>query len=104
MPLKTIDGVQLTTEQYDQYVLFYSGKNNKYVNNKPLKEELREMFSSNEYNAGTDGPEGTKSLMIRAVFQKYKQAAKQMMKEKNHDVMNDIRKKQIEKQTKLGIL
>ena len=85
---------------YDEYIKFYSGKNNRFVK-KPLKEALRELFNSATYKNATDGREGGKSVLIRAVFDAYRETARQMMKEKTPSLMQEIRNKKLEKIKKL---
>ena len=82
MPRRVINGVELDAQQYDKYVLLYSGQNNKAMKNKPLKVALKELFARPAYKKATDGPEGGKALYIQTVFTAYKDAAKaQMIKE-----------------------
>jgi aminopeptidase C len=101
MPLDVIDGVKLSTEQYDEYIQFYSGKNNKFVD-KPLHTALRDMMRTSQYKTDTDGQEGGKSLLIRAVFEGYRTAAKQMMLEKDRALSTDIVIKKTTQAQKLG--
>ena len=103
MPMKTIDGVELDTKEYDKYILFMSGKNNKYVDNKPLKMALKELFHSSEYTNGTDGTDGSKSLLIKTQIQVYQQTAKQMMRDTSEQLLQDIQAKRAEKYRKLGV-
>jgi hypothetical protein len=101
MPTPIIDGIKLDTKMYDAYIKFYAGENNKYVN-KPLKVALRELFQNNSYRNATDGQEGGKSVLIKAVFDGYRDAAKQMMREKMPTLAKEIRDKKTEKFRKLG--
>lgn len=102
MPRNYIDGVELSTQQYDQYIRFYAGENNRFVK-MPLKDKLRETFSSEIYQSATDGQEGGKSTLIRAVFEAYRNAAKAAMIEKDTKLMTDVRSLQREKAMKLGV-
>jgi len=101
MPRNVIYGVELTTEQYDKYIKFYSGENNRFVKN-PLKIELQELFRKPIYQNATDGQEGGKSTLIRAVFENYRNAAKQSLLEEDTRLFLDVQQLKREKLMKLG--
>lgn len=101
MPRPVIDGVKLDTKMYDSYIKFYAGTNNRFVK-QPLKSALRELFSTNQYRQATDGQEGGKSVLIRATFDGYREAAKQMMREKAPALAAEARQLKTEKFRKLG--
>jgi len=101
MPMKNIQGVELTTEQYDDYVLFYSGQDNQSMNYQPLKERLQEEMNSSLYMGGSDGPEGLKSEIITRIFAAYKNSAKAEMLKKYPEIKNEIDRLKIEKAAKL---
>lgn len=101
MPRKTINGVPLSTKEYDKYILLYAGKNNRFVD-KPLRSALREMMASPQYKTATDGQEGGKSMLIRSVFEGYRDAAKQAMIEETPKLKREIRQGKEEKAAKLG--
>jgi len=101
MPMKNIQGVELTTEQYDDYVLFYSGQDNQSMNYQPLKERLQKEMNSHLYMGGSDGPEGLKSEIITRVFAAYKNSAKAEMLKKYPEIKNEIDRLKIEKAAKL---
>jgi len=90
MPLKNIQGQDLDAHQYDRYIQLYSGKDNKHMNNKPIKTTLKELFRSSAYLNATDGQDGGKSLMIETIFSGYRDAAKQQMLEEFPEIKNDI--------------
>lgn len=90
MPLKSISGVELSPEQYDRYVTLASGKDNRMVQNVPIKRKLSDTFRSPIYTKATEGQEGGKSLIIRSIFSAYKKAAQAQMKEEYPELMNDI--------------
>ncbi|MGB1304007.1 hypothetical protein [Pseudoalteromonas marina] len=82
MPQKTIMGVELTPEQYDRFVVLSSGTDNQGVKKQSIKAKLREVFRSSLYKKATDGSDGSKQLIIKSVFNSYKQSATaQMLKE-----------------------
>ena len=101
MPLKNISGVELTTEQYDDYVLFYSGKDNEFVGFQPLHDRLSEEMNSGRYQSGTDGPDGMKSEIISTIFAAYKQSAQAEMLRKYPEIQNQINLLKAEKAEKL---
>ena len=101
MPLKNISGVELSTEQYDDYILFYSGKDNRAMNFIPLKDRLDQEMHSNLYMGGSDGPEGLKSEVITRVFAAYRNSAKAEMLNKYPEIKNEIDRLKIEKAMKL---
>jgi hypothetical protein len=102
MPRQTINGVRLDSKQYDKYIRLYSGENNPNVD-MPLKQKLRETFSSPLYKSATNGPEGGKSVIIRAIFDGYREAAKAEMIKSDSRLMGDIQAAQIDKAIKLGV-
>ena len=102
MPRKMIKGVELDTHQYDQYIRFYSGENNRFVD-MPLKDRLTELMQSAEYSTATDGPEGSKSVMIQAVFRVYQQAAQESMIEAYPEIEMQINANAAERGEKLGV-
>jgi hypothetical protein len=97
MPLKNIDGVPLTTRQYDDYILFYSGQDNEAMDFLPLKDRLAEEMDSPLYIGGTDGREGLKSDIIRRVFAEYRNTAKAEMMRKYPDIKNEIDRLKLQK-------
>lgn len=101
MPMRNINGVELTTHQYDDYILFYSGKDNEYVDFQPLKSTLKEQMSSDLYVNGTDGPDGLKSEVITRVFAAYRNGAKQSMLDKYPEIKNEIDRKKLEDAAKM---
>jgi hypothetical protein len=101
MPLKNISGVDLTTEQYDDYIQFYAGKDNAVMGFKPLKDKLSEEMNSGFYLSGSDGPEGLKSEVITTVFAAYRESAKAEMLQKYPDIKNEIDRLKIDKANKL---
>ena len=102
MPRNVINGVKLDTRQYDQYIRFYAGENNKHIA-KPLKTALRDTFNSALYKNASNGAEGVKSVIIRAVFQQYQEAAKEAMIKGDSNLMGDIQATRLEQQIKLGV-
>jgi len=102
MPRKSINGIKLNTKQYDSYIRFYAGENNSFVK-MPLKSKLRETFSTDMYRSATDGPEGGKSVIIRSIFDGYREAAKAQMLKTDPNLQGEIQAGQIEKAMKLGV-
>jgi hypothetical protein len=101
MPLKNISGVDLTTHQYDDYIKFYSGENNRAMKDQPLKDRLDQEMNSGMYLNGSDGPEGLKSTIITTVFASYREGAKAEMLDKYPEIQNKIDQLKIDKANKL---
>lgn len=103
MPGKIIDGVELTTDQYDKYIQLYSGKNNPYTRN-TLKRELAELFRKPIYQNATNGQEGGKSTLIKSVFEAHRKAAKQALLEQDPRLFLDTQNLKREKMIKMGAM
>ncbi len=101
MPLKNISGVELTTEQYDDYVLFYSGKDNEMMGFQSLHDALDEEMAKPRYTLASDGPDGMKSEIIRTIFAAYKQSAQAEMLRKYPEIKTQISLQQAERAEKL---
>ena len=101
MPLKNINGVDLSTEQYDDYILFYSGQDNSGMKFQPLKDRLSQEMNTGLYLSGSDGPEGLKSQVITRVFAAYRETAKAEMLLKYPEIQNEIDRLKLEKANKL---
>ena len=86
MPRRQIQGIELDAQQYDRYVLLYSGIEAQMS----LKEQLRAMFDTRSYKNATDGPEGGKALMIKSVFTAYRDMAQQQMLAEDDELTNQI--------------
>jgi len=86
MPRRVIKNVELDAQQYDRYVLLYSGIEAQ----TSLKDQLRTMFNSREYKNASDGPEGGKALMIKSVFTAYRDMAQAQMLAEDDQLTNQI--------------
>ena len=86
MPRRQIQGIELDAQQYDRYVLLYSGIEAQMS----LKKQLRAMFDTRSYKNATDGPEGGKALMIKSVFTAYRDMAQQQMLAEDDQLTNQI--------------
>jgi hypothetical protein len=100
MPRRVINGVELDAEQYDKYILLYSGQDNKGMKSVPLKAKLKELFAKSRYKQATDGPEGGKALEIQAVFTAYRDYAKAQLIKEDPKLEADVRAALIEIQKK----
>tara|TARA_R110000796_G_scaffold242899_1_gene365213 strand:- start:55 stop:3306 length:3252 start_codon:yes stop_codon:yes gene_type:complete len=70
--------VELTPEQYDRLIMLSSGDKNKVS----LKDAYKKLFSTKRYKNATDGPNGFKSLEIRAIATQYRKTAQmELLKE-----------------------
>jgi len=86
MPRRQIQGIELDAQQYDRYVLLYSGIEAP----TSLKDQLRTMFNTREYKNASDGPEGGKALMIKSVFTAYRDMAQAQMLAEDDQLTNQI--------------
>jgi len=77
MPRRSIEGVELDAEQYDRYIIYYSGVDSS--DGMSLRNELKKMINSSAYRNATDGPEGYKRQMIESVFIDARERAKSLM-------------------------
>jgi hypothetical protein len=101
MPRRAIQGVKLSTVQYDQYIKFYSGMEGK-LKAKPLRQTLGKLFRSKTYKRATEGSEGAKSMAIRSVFDSYREGAKAQMIATDADLRAKIIELKTKKAVKLG--
>ena len=90
MPLKSINGVELSPEQYDKYILLYSGQDNTQMRGVTLKEALSDTFSKPGYQNATEGRDGGKALIIRSVFDSYRKTAQAQMIKEDPTLQSDI--------------
>ena len=90
MPLKSINGVELSPEQYDKYILLYSGQDNTQMRDVTLKEALSDMFRESGYQNATEGRDGGKALIIRSVFDSYRKTAQAQMIKEDPTLQSDI--------------
>jgi len=82
MPSRKIDGVELTPQEYDRYVLLAGGEAKAPYTNMGLKETLEDMMKGWAYQAQSDGPDGGKALMIKSMVHVFREVAQhQLMKE-----------------------
>jgi hypothetical protein len=82
--MKTIDGVELTPEQYDQYIQLMGT---------PLKEHLNELVKSEEWQGATDGDEdfpGTKQALVKRAISHFKILAKARLLEDNPELNKKV--------------
>jgi len=86
MPRRQIQGIELDAQQYDRYVLLYSGIEAQMS----LKEQLRSMFDTRSYKNATDGPEGGKALMVKSVFTAYRDMAQAQMLAEDETLTNQV--------------
>jgi hypothetical protein len=101
MPRRVVNNVELSPQQYDRYVLLYSGEGLKGTKGKKLKDALKEMFASSQYKRATDGPEGGKSLMIQSIFTAYRDAAKAQLISEDATLQTQIKTEERERIEKL---
>jgi hypothetical protein len=101
MPRRAVNGVELTPQQYDRYILLYSGEGLEGVKGVKLKDKLKETFASSQYRRATDGPEGNKVLVIKSIFTTYRDAAKAQLIREEPSLQAQIETEQRERFEKL---
>lgn len=92
-PLRSIDGVKLTGEEYSQFVELAG---------KPAKEALNNIVNGPGFDQLSGGPDGMKAEIIRNVVQQFRAAAKQRMIMLNPSLRTRILDKQQERAGALG--
>jgi len=86
MPRRVIENVELDAQQYDRYVLLYSGIESQFS----LREQLRITMNSQSYKNASDGPEGGKAVFIKGIFDQYKLQAQAKMLQEDGRLMNMV--------------
>tara|TARA_R110000796_G_scaffold52252_1_gene123204 strand:+ start:1383 stop:4646 length:3264 start_codon:yes stop_codon:yes gene_type:complete len=86
MPNFTMDGVELTTEHYDRYVLLSAGEKMP----TSLENELSKLIKSNSYKKGATGKDGSKAFMIETYISNYRAVAKQQLLKEFPDLNAEI--------------
>lgn len=74
MPAKTIEGVPLTPDEYDAYVVLQGAK--PIIGDLTLKNRLAELMQSDLYQRASDGKDGGKKVLIQQWISGYRDRAK----------------------------
>ena len=82
MPRFTIGGVELSTIQYDRYVLLSAGEKMPMS----IEDKLAQTMKSNMYKQGASGKDGSKAFMIESDILGYRSVAKQQLLEEFPDL------------------
>lgn len=93
--MRQIDGVELTPEQRDRYIVLMG---------EPLKQYLDQLIASPAYQQATDGDEdfpGTKQQMIKQAISVYKQQAKIKILQENPELLRKVQARQQQKYSAL---
>jgi hypothetical protein len=80
---KTIEGVELTPDQRDAYIVMITGDPHR--NGSDFRADLEKLFQSDAYRDADDGKFG-KQKMIHDIFRKRSARARKLMKRKNPDL------------------
>lgn len=86
MPRRVIENVELDAQQYDRYVLLYSGIEAQVS----LRDQLRTTMNSQSYKNASDGSEGGKAIFIKGIFDQYKLQAQAKMLQEDGRLMNMV--------------
>jgi len=100
MPAKQVDGVRLTPEEYDRYVSLAGNELTLPATGLGLKDTLEQLINSPEYQQMSDGPDGTKALMVRKYITMFRQLAKRRLIEEFPDLRLRVREKRLERAMK----
>ncbi len=102
---RQINGLRLTSEEYDTYTLLAAGRNE---DGSPaaglprtLREEMRRQMASSAYQDATGGPEGGKAAILQEVAQKYRAYAKERMSVEFPDLAYRLKAQEIDRVSKL---
>lgn len=87
MPRRTIDGVELTSEQYDRYVQLSAGMGGKLPS---LKKAMLAIIRSSRYKRLTDGPNGGKTRLLRTAYNNYKSVARRELMEEFPELKSEV--------------
>lgn len=87
MPRRTIDGVELTSEQYDRYVQLSAGMGGKLPS---LKKAMLAIIRSARYKRLTDGPNGGKTRLLRTAYNNYKSVARRELMEEFPELKSEV--------------
>lgn len=80
MPSKQIDGVPLTPQEYDAFVVLQGSK--PIIGDITLKDRLADLMKSDLYKRSSDGPDGGKAVLIRQWVSAYRDMAKHVLDDK----------------------
>lgn len=97
---KKINGVELTPQEYQRYAIL-AGNAAKGSNGLGLKESLTKLISEPHYIRQSDGPDGGKSLLIKAQILYYRELAAMKMMQEYPELAAAVQLKQIEKRQNL---
>jgi hypothetical protein len=86
MPRRVIENVELDAQQYDRYILLYSGIEAQVS----LRDQLRTTMNSQSYKNASDGSEGGKAIFIKGIFDEYKLQAQAKMLQEDGRLMNMV--------------
>lgn len=95
MPVRTINDVELTPQQYDRLIVLSSGKDNTMAQGVLLKDALKKEFKTSAYKKYTDGPDGAKALSIRSIVTAYKDSAKAQLLQEYPELANQVKASQV---------
>lgn len=76
-PARSIDGIPLTPQEYDAYVVLSGGKPT--IHGLTLKQKLADLMASPLYARSSDGPDGGKATLVRQIVSDYRDRAKQIL-------------------------
>lgn len=81
MPSKVVSGVELSSEQYDRYLVLAGNEAKHPKTGLGLKETLEQLIETNEYQRQSDGPDGGKASTILTHIYAFRALAREMLLE-----------------------
>ena len=104
---RSINGVELITEQFHRYQLLSAGVNDdgstatRAPGRKPLKEAIQREMDKPSWERLTDGPEGGKAMVIKRMVIQYREFAKREMEREYDDLAEKLQESQERKRFNL---
>lgn len=95
MPRKTIEGIELTTEQYDRFVQLSARPSDKLQS---IEQALKAVMSQSFYKRATGGENGMKPTILRGVINDYRRQALYPLFEEFPNLKSDVAKARIKNQ------
>jgi hypothetical protein len=98
MPTKFLNGVQMTPEEYDRYVVLQGNELKSSQSGMGLRDTLDNMVSMPDYLRQAPGPDGGRALMIKQQVHAFREQAKAQMLMEFPDLMGAVQTHEVERQ------
>lgn len=97
MPSKVAHGVELTSQQYDRYLVLAGNEAKHPKTNLGLKETLEQLIETDKYQRESDGPDGGKASMILTHVYAFRALAREILLEEFPELSDSLRMAREEK-------